>query len=553
VYARNGCPTTYAIEAMAADLARDVAAMARAARDDRDGHEGLIRQLEHLQPRIDGILARVNDDGSDQNANDLRRWVVVLVTRIAAAAHAEAPRGADVVELVGAAHAPQAVVLAFDELEGELERWAVCLEDLTLPTAYYLNDEDDDAPISIRAKVFGGRASAIAKALLDSKVLPKLFARQADDAALTTTLAAVANTMTRATAFQAKLRRHVACDCGDVAIVILDMLERCCESCDARKWLRLMTLTRVLVVITFKLRAARRSVCERNPTEKLLSICGPFRGEGSLVALLIKLNTNIDGGFGPSWKRDAEATARLLSDATTALDSTAREMLRRHMALHDDVPVNRGGRAWPIFSKLVATRSSPRAEAKAASPRSSCGSMDSFDGRLSPSMRAPQNTPAKATSPPTFDDFDGAGRPVRIAFCERLAKALGDVREDLSDGTPSPPKLAPPKTLYTPHRLPPLAQAAPSEYLCALTKALMDEPVRIPGTALAVDRCALGDRVASGSRTWPVTDAPLDADPEDLDVDVDLAREISKYKFQALLPKGPPLVPEPRRFAGAKA
>ena len=159
---------------------------------------------------------------------------------------------------------------------------------------------------------------------------------------------------------------HVACDCGDVAIVILDMLERCCVDCDARKWLRLMTLTRVLVVITFKLRAARRSVCERNPTAMLLGICGPFRGEGSLVALLIKLNTNIDGGFGPSWKRDAEATARLLSDATTALDGTAREMLRRHMALHDDVPVNRGGRAWPIFSKLVAARSSPRAEAKAA-------------------------------------------------------------------------------------------------------------------------------------------------------------------------------------------
>ena len=143
---------------------------------------------------------------------------------------------------------------------------------------------------------------------------------------------------------------------------------------------------------------------------------------------------------------------------------------------------------------------------------------------------------------------------MRIAFCERLAKALGDVREDLSDGTPSPPKLAPPKTLYTPHRLPPLSQAAPEAYLCALTKALMDEPVRIPGTALAVDRCALGDRVASGNRTWPVTDAPLDADPEDLGVDADLAREIGKYKFQALLPKGPPLVPEPRRFAaGAEA
>ena len=173
MYARNGCPAARASEAMAADLARDVAAMARAARDDKDGHEGLIRQLEHLQPRIDGILARVNDDGSDQHANDLRRWVVVLVTRIAAAAHAEAPRGADVVELVGAAHAPQAVVGAFDELGNELERWAVCLEDLSQPTAYYLNDEDDDAPISIRAKVFGGRASAIAKALLDAKNPPE--------------------------------------------------------------------------------------------------------------------------------------------------------------------------------------------------------------------------------------------------------------------------------------------------------------------------------------------------------------------------------------------
>ena len=75
----------------------------------------------------------------------------------------------------------------------------------------------------------------------------------------------------------------------------------------------------------------------------------------------------------------------------------------------------------------------------------------------------------------------------------------------------------------------------------------MDEPIRIPGTALAVDRCALGDRVASGSRTWPVTDAPLDADPEDLDVDADLAREISN-KIPGALPKGPPPIPEPRRF-----
>ena len=111
---------------MAADLARDVAAMARAARDDRDGHEGLIRQLEHLQPRIDGILARVNDDGSDQNANDLRRWVVVLVTRIAAAAHAEAPRGADVVELFGAALIEKAAAAASRQESSVLQVSHMC-------------------------------------------------------------------------------------------------------------------------------------------------------------------------------------------------------------------------------------------------------------------------------------------------------------------------------------------------------------------------------------------------------------------------------------------
>ena len=224
--------------------------------------------------------------------------------------------------------------------------------------------------------------------------------------------------MTRATAFQAKLRRHVACDCGDVAIVILDMLDRCCviatrgsgfdDDADAG-----------LGGDHVQTQGGAEKCLSRNPTEKLLNICGPFRGEGSLVALLVKLNTNIDGGFGPSWKRDAEATARLLNEAAASLDSTAREMLRRHMALHDDVPVNRGGRAWPIFSKLVAARSTPRAEAKAASPRSSCGSMDSRDSyNGSPSMRAPQNTPAKATSPTnTFDD-DGAGRPGGLLFVQ---------------------------------------------------------------------------------------------------------------------------------------
>lgn len=548
--ARSCCPA-HTTQNMAAELARDVALMARDARDDASCHGSLIRRLEGLQQRIDAAL-KMNDD--DVDANELRKWIVVLVTRLAAAAHAEAPRGADVVELVGAAHAPDAVVGAFDELGPELERWAICLEDLTLPTAYYLNEEEDDAPIAIRAKVFGGRASAVAKALLDARILPRLFA-EGRDAALASTLAAVANTMTRATAFQAKLRRHVACDCGDLANdVILPLLDRCCARCDARSWPRALTLTRVLVVITFKLRAARRSVCESNPTEKLLQICGEFRGEGGLIALLVKLNTNIDGGFGPAWRSISEANARRLSDAAAALDGTAREMLRRHMALHDDVPVNRGGRAWPIFAKVGAARASPRAEAKTASSRSTCSlSMDSVNG--SP-MRAPQNTPAKACSPTFFDDFDGSGRPVRAAFCERLAAALGDVREDSS----SPPRLAPPKAAaWTPHRLPPLAQAAPDAYLCVLTKALMDEPVRIPGARACVDRCALEDRVAAqraaGERTtWPGGEA-LDVDPEDLDVDADLAREISKYKFQALLPKGPPLQSsgQPRRFAVAKA
>ena len=132
-------------------------------------------------------------------------------------------------------------------------------------------------------------------------------------------------------------------------------------------------------MITFKLRAARKSRLRGGdaPTKNYSGVTRPVPGsEGSLVALLIKLNTNIDGRFGPSWKRTPRLS-EVIGDAATALDSTAREMLRRaHTGCMDDVPVNRGAGPGPSFPAFVAARSTPRAEAKAASPRSSCGSAD---------------------------------------------------------------------------------------------------------------------------------------------------------------------------------
>ena len=108
--------------------------------------------------------------------------------------------------------------------------------------------------------------------------------------------------MTYSTGYQAKLRKHVASDCGDLAGgVILPLIGRCRDAlaADAKAWPRALLAVRVLVVITFKLRWPRKAVCERNPTLGLLEDSVARPGRGALLALLVKLNSNIEGGFGP--------------------------------------------------------------------------------------------------------------------------------------------------------------------------------------------------------------------------------------------------------------
>ena len=60
----------------------------------------------------------------------------------------------------------------------------------------------------------------------------------------------------------------------------------------------------------------------------------------------MKLNANVEGGFGPSWLEQTRATSSAIKAAVLALGLAQRTQLARHLSLHDGVPVNRGSRAW---------------------------------------------------------------------------------------------------------------------------------------------------------------------------------------------------------------
>ncbi|KAJ1462566.1 hypothetical protein M885DRAFT_610608 [Pelagophyceae sp. CCMP2097] len=114
-----------------------------------------------------------------------------------------------------------------------------------------------------------------------------------------------------------------------------------------------MTLhIRCWLVATFKIKAARRFkfVCDANPTRAFLDFIEADQrreaprlcGAGGAVALLVKLNVNIDGGFGPDWRAEASATAAAVGVLVVALPRAARAQVSRHTALYDSTLIQSG-------------------------------------------------------------------------------------------------------------------------------------------------------------------------------------------------------------------
>ncbi|KAH8064641.1 hypothetical protein JL722_1518 [Aureococcus anophagefferens] len=524
------------------DLARDAQTTKRRA--------AVLARLEALAGDVEALAA-------GERARRARALVVVILAR-------QRLRGCDVVEAVGGGRAGEALVDAHAFLSRDenpvVERWAAALLDATLPGAYAQHiGFDDAAPMAERVRDFSAKVNAVAEGLLREDLLRDFFAAAPPpgDAATASLLGVLANVFAFASKFQAKLRQKLARD-GDVARhVALPLLRRCCAgaargaepAARRRHWGRLLLSLRLLVVATFKLKAARKAVCDDDPTAAVLAVVDDdaaddddrLSGVGGCLALLVKLNVNVEGGYGPAWRATAERAARDLAD-------------RRRDRKGDD---DRDGKSGsPPRSSLGSPPPRVGPSTPAASPVDweSQPRSDSRElaGALSKALlRGDAGSPASPLEPPS---------PAALRDAKRTAWAP---REPASPASPAALSGAAAPT-WTPHRVPPLRSGGAPVYpalapaakqppppdddlCCALTGALMDEPVRVPDAARAVDKAALLDHVAE-FRRWPVTGAAFDGGDVDLlPVDEALARRIAHFKFASLVATHPILAPEPRR------
>jgi hypothetical protein len=104
----------------------------------------------------------------------------------------------------------------------------------------------------------------------------------------------------------------------------------------------------VLATLTFHLRSLRREVCAGDPTTPFLravEVSNNRSGLGAVVALLLKLNVNVDGGDG-DWRSTAKRNAGRMADLVRGLSPTSQKQFARALSLHDATPINRSSRAW---------------------------------------------------------------------------------------------------------------------------------------------------------------------------------------------------------------
>ncbi|KAJ1449096.1 hypothetical protein M885DRAFT_622850 [Pelagophyceae sp. CCMP2097] len=576
-----------AVEAMAADAV------------DPAHHLELLAELERAHGSIDMHLGGAGDGPLELRG---RAALVLLLARAAPSTAARRLRGADVVDLLGPRHAIDALVGAVvDGRRGdraELRNLAAALGDCMLPTAYFRDDALDgpnEEAMAQLAKRFSGHVNHAARAILAQRALPLLLA-SGDDDVLAEALRIFADMMAFATEYTAKVRQHVAADCPFLVPDVLSILSRClarlragADDGDDAAWDRAVLAARVLTVVTFKIKAARRSVCDANPTCAFLDAIEADQrreaprlcGAGGAVALLVKLNVNIDGGFGPDWRAEAFSNAAAVGALVANLPRAARAQVSRHTALYDGTPVNRGSRAWPIFLSHVPLQN-PTVQKSARAPVRA-QRQTTLDG--APVRRRAEGkgdddappAPSEAKHPTGAVEERGVSDSKAESKADSDADSKGEPSVDDAPTSPaagdhSPPP-SPPRgdgtsprgddaslrgdgdckaeaygASWVPHHLPPLRDSAaaahgdgftfgrlrsaaappPPAFLCALTGAVMDEPVAVAGGGGAVPS-------ADGGRRWPVSGLPI-ADDDALTVDADLARRIQQYRFAQAFP-----------------
>ena len=154
------------------------------------------------------------------------------------------------------------------------------------------------------------------------------------------------------------LRKHLSQDCPDfvphlVLPRLFGLLTQAEEEADSH--LRpIMTVLSLVTVITFKVKTMRKHIARAEIAKQVLNSNGGgvLGRRPHVLAMLVKLQVNIEGGFGPTWKQEHATTVKLLSKSIgKALESPAsvlafRDALHNHQA----VPCNKGSRAFAALA-----------------------------------------------------------------------------------------------------------------------------------------------------------------------------------------------------------
>ena len=159
------------------------------------------------------------------------------------------------------------------------------------------------------------------------------------------------------------LRKHLSQDCPDfvphLVLPRLFGLLTLAEQSGSRdnqcsNYLRqIMTVLSLLTVISFKVKTMRKHIAEAGVTKQVLhSGVTLLSQRPHVLAMLIKLQVNIEGSYGPTWKRDHMAVVRLLAGKLRETLTTSTSVMAFRDALHNHqaVPCNKSSRAFAALA-----------------------------------------------------------------------------------------------------------------------------------------------------------------------------------------------------------
>lgn len=158
------------------------------------------------------------------------------------------------------------------------------------------------------------------------------------------------------------LRKHLSRDCPDfVPCIVLPRLLRLLtvfsesssdnvslKSTEAKYLRPIMAVLSLVTVITFKVKTMRKHIAEAEVVKQVIQSGKVLAYRPRVLAMLFKLQVNIEGGYGPKWKIIHADTVKLLSITLTKALATSRSVLLFRDALrdHQAVPCNKGSRAF---------------------------------------------------------------------------------------------------------------------------------------------------------------------------------------------------------------